>query len=100
MSNQVTRSPYVIDADATTVWDSNPGKWITLIQWVDDSSDILDTHTLVLVIDGQTFTGAIQLGANTVNNLVVWELAFPSPQFIQKFVVTTIDEGELVIWEA
>jgi hypothetical protein len=103
--NQLTRSPYVVDT-AATIWDASlptsttGGKYIKLIQWVDNASDIANEDDIILTIDGQVITGKIALTADTVNNLVVWEMKFAPHVFIQKFVVSTIDKGELVIWEA
>lgn len=106
MANQLTRSPYVIEDAATTVWDaslptSTTGpKFIQLIQWIDNAADLTDDDDIVLTIDGQIVTGKIALTANTLNNLVAWEMKFSPPVSISKFVVTTIDHGALIIWEA
>lgn len=101
MGNELTRSPYVVES-AATIWDgttaTGAGKYVQLIQWMDNAADIANNNTLVLTIDGQVLTGKIAMTTDTINNLVVWEINFPVPMFIQKFIVTTIDKGELVIW--
>jgi len=97
MANALTGNPITIDT-AATAWSAN--KYVQLIQWIDDNADIADDDDILLVINGVTVTGKIQLGANTVNNLVVWEMAFNPPMRIESFVVTTLDHGLLVVWLA
>ena len=99
MANALTGNPITVDTAATILTASNKAK-VQLIQWIDDGADIADDDDILLVINGVTITGKIQLGANTVNNLVVWEMAFNPPMRIETFVVTTLDHGLLVIWLA
>ena len=105
MGNQLTNSPYVVDT-AATIWDGSlptsttNGKHVQLIQWIDNAADIADDDDIVLTLDGQIITGKLQHTNNAMANLVAWEVRLSPPIFINKFVVTTIDKGELVIWTA
>lgn len=96
--NELTGNPITIDSGAT-IWDGTTGtKYVNLIQWIDDNADIANADVLLIVVNGVTITAKIQLTANTVNNVAVWEMRFAKPQKIDKLVVTTIDHGLLVIW--
>ena len=101
MTNQVTRSPYIIDTNGTTLFSASTGtKYIQLIQWLDDNADIANDDTIVLVINGNTITGKVQLEADKANNLVVWEMKFSPYTKVDSFVVTSMGHGVLVVWEA
>ena len=96
--NVLTGNPITIDT-AATIWDGTTGpKHVKLIQWIDDAADLANGDDLVMVINGVTITGKIQLTTNTINNVVVWEMNFcGNPMIIHKFAVNTINKGVLVI---
>jgi hypothetical protein len=96
--NVLTGNPMTVDT-AATLW-SSANKYVQLIQWIDDAADIANDDDILLVINGVTITGKIQMTADTIGNLVVWEMAFNPPMRIESFVVTTLDSGLLVIWLA
>lgn len=98
MANALTGNPITVDT-AATLWTAS-NKYVQLIQWVDDGADLTDDDDILLVINGVTITGKIQITNNTMNNLVAWEMAFNPPMRIESFVVTTLDHGLLVIWLA
>lgn len=101
MGNALTGNPMTVDT-AATLWEPSntpTPKKIQLIQWIDDAADIADDDDLLMVINGVTVTAKIQLAANDVGNVCVWEMSFSPPVSIRSFVVTTLDSGLLVIWE-
>jgi hypothetical protein len=96
MANQLNSRLTVIDTNATTLSGLS---FIRLIQWVDNAADIADDDDLVLVMNGITITGKIALTANTINNLVVYQIGPFSPGIpVTDFTVTTIDHGELLVF--
>lgn len=105
MANKTDTNPMVLDS-AAAIWTSIPGasyshgpKYVRLIQWIDDAADLTDDDDLVIVINGATITGKIALGANTVNNLCVWQLGPFSPGVpVSNFSITTIDHGVLLVF--
>jgi hypothetical protein len=98
MGNDLTGNPMYVDT-AAALWTASHPKYVRLIQWIDDAADIADDDDIALIINGITFTGKIQLTANAVENLCVWQLGPFSPGIpIQSFTVTTIDHGILYIW--
>lgn len=105
MANKTDTNPMVLDS-AAAIWTSAPSatrshapKYVRLIQWIDDNADIADDDDLVVVINGATITGKIALGANTVNNLCVWQLGPFSPGLpVSDFTITTIDHGVLLVF--
>ena len=98
MANDLTKNPMTVDT-AATLWSAD-NKYVQLVQWIDDGADLTDDDDIVLVINGATITGKIQIANNTMNNLVAWEMKFNPPFRIESFVVTTLDHGLLVIWLA
>ena len=96
MANNLVTNPMTVDT-AGTLW-SNSVKYVRQVQWLDDGADIADDDDIVLVINGATITGKIQLTVNTVNNLCVWEFGPFNPGVpVDSFIVTTIDHGLLLI---
>jgi len=67
MANNLVTNPMTVDT-AATLW-SNSVKYVRQVQWMDDGADIADDDDIVLVINGATITGKIQLTVNAVNNL-------------------------------
>jgi len=67
MANNLVTNPMTVDT-AATLW-SNSVKYVRQVQWLDDGADIADDDDLVLVINGATITGKVQLSVNAVNNL-------------------------------
>ena len=66
MANNLVTNPMTVDT-AATLW-SNSVKYVRQVQWLDDGADIADDDDLVLVINGATITGKVQLSVNAVNN--------------------------------
>ena len=98
MGNDLNGNPMYVDT-AAALWTAGYPKSVRLIQWIDDAADIVDDDDLALAINGITFTGKIQLTANTLNNICVWQLGPFNPGMpVQSFTVTTIDHGILYIW--
>jgi hypothetical protein len=74
---------------------------IRLMQWIDDAANIADDDDIVFVMDGVTITAKIQLTANAVNNVCVWQMGpFDPPLRCNTFVGDTLDNGAFVIWLA
>lgn len=97
MANDLTSNPMYVDS-AATLW-ANTNKMVRLVQWIDDNADIADDDDILVVINGVNIAGKIQLTANAVENLCVWQLGPFSPGVtVQSFVVTTIDHGVLYVW--
>jgi hypothetical protein len=97
MANNLVSNPMTVDS-AATLW-SGTTKFVRHIQWLDDAADMTDDDDLLLVINGATISGKIQITNNTANNLCFWETGPYSPGVcVDSFVVTTIDHGLLVIW--
>jgi len=97
MANALTGNPIRIES-AAAIWTTM--KYVQLIQWIDNAADLTDDDDIVLAINGVVVTGKIALAANTINNLVVWEMAFNPPMRVEKFTVTTLDSGNLIVWLA
>jgi hypothetical protein len=96
MANNLVCNPMTVDT-AATLW-SNTVKYVKYIQWIDDAADMADDDDLLLVINGATITGKIQITNNTANNLCFWEFGpFDRGIPVDSFIVSTIDHGILVI---
>lgn len=98
MANQTGGNPYIYDATTGASWTGE--KYVLGFQWIDDAADIADDDDIVFVANGVTFTAKIQLTANTVNNVAVWEMWFPRPVAWNNFSLTTLDHGAFIVWLA
>ena len=91
----------VIIDEEVTLW-SKENRRIKQIQWVDDNADIVDNSNLVLIINGVTIEYTPQKTSD-----IGWQPPvcaeigpFAKGVLINSFVVGSITEGQLLIWEA
>jgi len=97
MANVLTHPLSVIDTAGATSTINN--FILRMVQWIDDAADIADDDDLVLTINGITMTCKIQLTANTVNNLVLYQIGPFNPGVrVNSFTVTTLDAGVIHVW--
>ncbi len=98
MTNALTQNPIMIDTAGAALAIPSPCL-IKCIQWVDDNADIADNDDLLFVINGATVTLKPQLNLSNPVHGVAYEVNFGGkPYNCQSLTVTTIDNGQLLIW--
>ena len=99
MANNLTSNPIYIDtASGSTVTD----KKIQCIQWFNEAADLADGEDLAFTINGIAIAMKYNLGSDVgQQDIIVWQAGpFASPIYVREFVVTTIDDGAVLLWLA
>ena len=98
MANLLTSNPMRVDTAATII--TVPTR-VLLIQWIDEAADIADDDDLNITINQTAIAAKIALTANAIGNIAVWTIGpFNPGLMVNNLVVTTIDNGALLIFTA
>ena len=98
MANLLTSNPMRVDTAATIITVQTR---VLLIQWIDEAADIADDDDLNITINQTAIAAKIALTANEIGNIAVWTIGpFNPGLMVNNLVVTTIDNGALLIFTA
>lgn len=101
MANLLRNNPIWCDTDSSTIISSEEGVLVQGIQWIDDfNADIADTNTIVMSINGVPISMIITDVNTQMSGAIAYEIIFPQPIRVFSLILTTLDNGALLVWKA
>lgn len=100
MANVLTSNPVFIDTASGS--DLTGMRRIQQIQWIKSDNGFADNDSLVMTINGVEITARYNQGSDVgQQDCVVYQAGpFANPISVINFVVSTIDQGVVLIWLA